>query len=551
MKHLICLTRWTLALGMALTMFTNALVALPMNGRHLTPVSLRLAPAGVQPYADFNADGYSDLTVGVPTEDSASVLLFPAIVDTGSINVLYGSNAGASPVGDQTWSQRSLGGTVRTGDVFGSALAAGDFNGDSVGDLAVGVPREGTGGGVNLIYGTAGSGLSRSGNQVWTQDSPGILDEGEIDDFFGLALASGDFDGDGFTDLAIGVPGETLVGVKCGAVSVLYGTATGLSSARNQLWAESGSGLAGLPVADGDRFGAALAVGDFDGDGFSDLAVGIPGKDIPSLSILSPETANDAGAVRILFGSATGLSVSGTQFWSQNSGGGHAGSIADVSEEHDLFGLGLAAGDFDGDGVCDLAVGAPGESLSDIRGCGAVHAIYGGSNGLKLTGNQFFSRLTQGVFGGAFADAHFGQALTAADMDRDGKADLAIGAPFDTVSGHAGAGSVNVIYSNLGGLNTTGGVFLTQGRFGVGGVPESDDNFGFALTAGDYDANGTADLVIGVPGEDLNGAAAGVVHVLYGDFGGLQSVGSQLWGQGTSGVQGVAQDGDRFGFAVR
>jgi len=545
---------------MTVVMILSVLIGGPCglfaNARALTPAPFRLAPGGVQPYADFNADGYSDLVVGVPHE---AVVEWPLTFygDEGSVNALYGSSAGISAAGDQTWSQGSLGinGRLSPDERFGSALAAADFNGDQVGDLAVGVPRDSTvaggiAGGVNIIYGSVSSGLSNNDNQFWSQDSAGILDQCEPDDLFGNALAAGDFDGDGFADLAIGIPGETLVGVKCGAVAVLYGTPSGLSSAGNQLWAESGSGLAGVPVADGDHFGAALTVGDFNADGFADLAIGIPGKEIQSLSILHPETEVNAGAVRILLGSATGLTSAGTQLWSQNSSGNHA-SIADVSETGDLFGSALAAGDFDGDGFCDLAIGVPGESLSGILECGAANVILGGTAGLRVTGNQFFSRLTQGVFGGAAAGAHFGHSLTAADMNRDGKADLAIGAPFDMVSGQMDAGSVNVIYSTLGGLSAAGSVFLTQGTFGVGGVTEGGDNFGFSLTAGDYDANGAGDLVIGVPNEDYNGVDAGVIHIVYGDFGGLQSVGSQLWSQGTSGVQGVAQQADQFGLALR
>jgi hypothetical protein len=269
----------------------------------------------------------------------------------------------------QIWDQDKEGirGGSEEGDQFGCALASGDFNGDNAADLAVGVPYEdvrttSNAGLVNVLYGSH-DGLSAVGNQFWNQGSPGIAGSPEAYDRFGRALAAGDFNGDGFDDLAIGVPGESIgTTKKAGAVNILFGSRDGLTSDNNKLWYQNSSGIAGRSERD-DLFGASLAAGDFNGDSFADLAVGVPYESIG--------TTAGAGAVNIVYGSRDGLTGLGNPIWNQGSSG-----IADSPEAGDQFGFALAIGDFNGVGSGDLAVGVPLEGVETARRAGAVNVFY-------------------------------------------------------------------------------------------------------------------------------------------------------------------------------
>jgi hypothetical protein len=132
-----------------------------------------------------------------------------------------------------------------------------DFNGDGIDDLVVGVPGEDLGGTadagvVDVIYGSE-SGLPDGGRQQLTQALP------ETGDQFGAAVATGDFNGDIFTDLAVGVPGENVGAIAdAGVVEVFYGGGGGLPGVGDQLLRQGAAGMAGTAEA-GDRFAAALA----------------------------------------------------------------------------------------------------------------------------------------------------------------------------------------------------------------------------------------------------------------------------------------------------
>ena len=324
-----------------------------------------------------------------------------------------------------------------------------------------------------------------------------------------------DFNGDGVSDLAVGIPGEN---TSAGAVNVLYGAGGRLLSGSGaQLFIQA----PGTPEA-GDSFGAELAAGDFNNDGFADLAVGAPGEGVGS--------AGGAGAVNVLYGSSGGLTTSGGQLFTQVGGAAEAG---------DLFGSGLAAGDFNNDGFADLAAGAPFEGVAGVDSAGAVSVLPGSSDGLTATGGRVFTQV-----GGAVETFDlFGWSLAAGNFNNDGFADLAVGAPGEAVGSAGSAGAVSVLPGSAAGLTSSGGQLFTQ----VGGSPETLDEFGWELAAGDFNNDAFADLAAGAPFEAVGSArGAGAVSVIKGSSGGLTTSGGQLFTQ----VGGAVEAGDLFGIAL-
>ncbi len=501
------------------------------------PTSAPAATHGL--HADFNGDGYADLAVGIPYDDNG--------VRGGGVQVLYGRKGGLSSTGSQLWTQNTLGipDATETDDLFGDAIAAGDFDHDGFDDLAVGVPQETIGGvwsagAVHVLYGST-TGLKSVRTQLWTQDGDGIVDAVEPGDRFGAALTADDFNDDGYDDLAVGVPGESGVGYdkeRIGAAHVLYGSYAGLDDAFNQLWTQDSPDVEGVAERF-DQLGETLASGDFDGDGHADLAIAAVYEDVGTRVL--------AGSVNVLYGSYYRLTATGNRLWHRDLAG-MGGAAA-----YQRFGAALGAGDFDGDGYGDLAVGAPTSEVVEGN-VGSVDLLYGSPAGLGIVRHQVLHEALPGVLGTPSMNDLFGHALAAGDWNHDGRDDLAVGVPGETISGKKFAGAVHVFHGASTGLNDLDGLVgfsdqvWTQGSPGIEGAVESDDHFGEALTTGDFDGDGTDDLAIGVFGEAIGKAhGAGAVNVLYGRVGGITSSRDQVFHQGSAGIAGDPLANDWFG----
>lgn len=503
-------------------------------------------PDGIAVRSDFNGDGYSDLAVGVPYESTRTLSL------SGAVNVIYGSPGGLSAtfVPDQLWTQDSPGveGTADDLELFGWSLGSGDFNGDTYADLAIGVVGEEVvglfaAGAVNVIYGSPG-GLSTTfvPDQIWSQRTPNVEGEAADHDNFGVSVAGGDANEDGYDDLAVGVPGE---GDSYGAAHMIYGSDSGLSATfvPDQLWSQDSPGVEGTAESD-DYLGSTVTVGDFNGDSYGDLAAGAVLEAIGS--------AAEAGSVNVIYGSPAGLSATFVpdQLWSQDSP-----DVEGIAEALDRFGSALAVGDFNEDTRDDLAVGARTEDLGEVTEAGAVNVIYGSSTGLSATSvaDQLWTQDSPSMSDAGEVDDQFGAALAAGDFNGDGFAELAMGVPGEFSDGLYAAGAVSVIYGSRSGLSATivPDQLWWQGSPGVEGTPNPPDSLGESLTAADFGGRAEADLAVGVINEVVGSQVnAGGVNVLYGTAAGLSAAGDQLWSQNSPNVEGASKGQEQWGWSL-
>ena len=357
---------------------------------------------------------------------------------------------------------------------------------------------------LTTTIGFAQVGMVESFQKISKTDG-GFLGNPDAVDLWGVSSTFvGDIDGDHVPDLAIGAPRADEGGTAQGAVWLLFLHPNGTVKSHQKISSTSG-GFTG-DLDDEDFFGVGVAgVGDLDGDGIPDLAVGAPGDDDGGIQ---------RGAIWILH-----LHPNGTVKTHQKISD-DAGEFTGDLGDNEIFGFAVTAvGDLDSDGIPDLAVGAPGNSDGGANR-GAVWVLFFNASGMVKNHQKISS--TTGGFTGTLDDADlFGVSVaTIGELDSDGIPDLAVGAMLDD-DGGSGKGAVWVLFMESNGMvkfhqkiSDQAGNFT--GQFNDGEI------FGRSVAAvGDLNGDGISDLVVGAPGDDDGGTQKGAVWVLFMDRTGM------------------------------
>ncbi|MBL0180900.1 MAG: FG-GAP repeat protein [Chitinophagaceae bacterium] len=423
-------------------------------------VSARMG-ASVSSAGDVNGDGYSDVVVGAYFYNNGQSA-------EGAFYVFLGSATGIN-----TTPATMIESNIVSTQLGYSVASAGDVNGDGYSDIIVGAPLYSNGEtneGAFYIYHGSPSGINTS--PTTTVESNGISYK------MGWSVASaGDINGDGYSDVIVGVAGYTNTLSGQGAAFVYYGSASGINTAVVAKIEGPQSNI---------RFAWSVAsAGDVNGDGYSDIIVG---------ASLYTNLQSSEGAFFIYHGSAAGINTT-------------AAAMAESNQASALLGYSVAsAGDVNGDGYSDIIVGAGqytnGQSLE-----GAAFIYHGSATGINT--------IAAAMVESNLVNAFLGTSVSCVgDINGDGYSDVAAGG-WNYSNGQSSEGAIFVYLGSAGGINTTATAIIESNLVNAG--------LGTVASAGDVNGDGYSDIIAGASSYSNGESSEGAAFVYHGSAAGINT----------------------------
>lgn len=416
---------------------------------------------------DVNADGFSDIVVGAPEFDNGAG-------KEGRVFIYHGSPNGPSNIAATSLIAN------QAGAKFGfSVSAAGDVNGDGIGDVVVGAPYYDGGQndeGAVFVYHGSVNGIGTSWDTKLERDVANAL--------FGWSVAgAGDVNANGYRDIIVGAPGYHKGNLlNSGAAFVFRGSSIGINSLAFVMEGSQAN----------DQFGYSVAgAGDVNGDGFNDVVIGAPSHS---------NGQQKEGAAYIYYGNLFGINNAA-----------NSEVVLEVDDAQALFGFSVSsAGDVNGDGISDVIVGAPLFKNSPQVADGAAFVFHGSLQGISTAVNAKLQ--------GKQADAHFGGAVSGAgDVNGDGYSDVIIGAP-DHDNNEVDEGAAFVHHGSVSGVSTSENMMVESDFAGA--------KLGKSVSgAGDLNGDGYSDVIVGLINYEVSvtgppGSLSGATFVFQGNLGG-------------------------------